>query len=112
MFAPGVQATGSSDQTTFSDTSCAHPYKVDTITNPTQDELRSLALEHTPAVTQTAQGNLVKVAKNKARKAQWTYVIAPEQDADKYSCKTIDRERADAIKVFMRERVPACGVLA
>jgi len=87
--------------------SALHPYDVEYITDPSQEALKQLALQHTPAVNQTSVGNLVKVAKNKARKAQYTYVIAPESDADKYSCKVIDRARAEAMigrqKVYIEE---------
>jgi phosphoenolpyruvate carboxykinase (ATP) len=88
-----------------------HSYAVETIHNPSQDALRTLALEHTPAVHQTAQGNLVKVAKNKARKAQWTYVIAPESDASKYSCKVMDRPLADALIGRQRAYIEEQGTL-
>jgi phosphoenolpyruvate carboxykinase (ATP) len=87
--------------------SALHPYAVEYITDPSQEALRHLALQHTPAVSQTSSGNLVKVAKNKARKAQYTYVIAPESDAHKYSTKVIDRAQADAMigrqKVYIEE---------
>ena len=47
------------------------------------------------------------VARNKARKARYTYVIAPEEDAEKYSCRIIDRQRAEALigrqKVYIEE---------
>jgi phosphoenolpyruvate carboxykinase (ATP) len=108
MFAPGVESSISASATSVNGTGSSHPYAVQTITNPTQEELRALALKHTPGVTQTAQGNLVKVAKNKARKAQWTYVIAAESDADKYSCKIIDKGRAEALirrqQVYIEEQ--------
>ena len=89
----------------------SHPYDVETITDPSQDQLVALALKHTPAVTQTAQGNLVKVAKNKARKAQWTYVIAPESDASLYSCKVMDRDLAEALIGRQRAYIEDQGTL-
>ena len=88
-----------------------HPYNVEYITDPSQEALRHLALQHTPAVLQTSAGNLVKVAKNKARKAQYTYVIAPQSDADKYSCKVIDRDRAEALIGRQKTYIEETGTL-
>jgi len=88
-----------------------HPYRVEYITDPSQEALQHLALQHTPAVQRTSVGNLVKVAKNKARKAQFTYVIAPETDADKYSCKIIDRARADAMIGRQKTYIEETGTL-
>ena len=108
MFVSDVESSFSSTSTSVNGVRSTHPYAVHTITNPSQEELRELALKHTPGVTQTAQGNLVKVAKNKARKAQWTYVIANAPDAEKYSCKIIDSARAKALirrqQVYIEEQ--------
>jgi len=111
MFAPGEHTSGWSPLLSTKGEGNLHSYKVKTIVNPSQDELRALALEHTPAVSQTAHGNLVKVAKNKARKAQWTYVIAPQSDADKYSCKVIDRDLANALITRQRAYIEEKGTL-
>ena len=46
------------------------PYEVRYIENPSQAELRKLALEHTPAVQQTAVGSINKISRNKARMAK------------------------------------------
>ncbi|MBN2380915.1 phosphoenolpyruvate carboxykinase (ATP) [candidate division WOR-3 bacterium] len=74
-----------------------HPFNVVYITNPTQDELRKMALEHSPACYVTKYGNVNKIARNKARKAQYTYIIASEKDAHLYSSKVISEERAEEI---------------
>ena len=62
-----------------------YPYPVKYLSNPSQGELRQLALEHTPAVVKTSCGNLVKVARNKARQAKYTYIIDTPDQAEHYS---------------------------
>jgi phosphoenolpyruvate carboxykinase (ATP) len=67
--------------------------KVDS--NPTQEELQKLALQHTPNVLRTSRGSMNKVASiAKARSAGNTYVIAA--DPSKHTCKTMSP--ADAQK--------------
>ena len=111
MFASGQSTSGRTPSLFTPMDDVPHPYAVKTITDPSQEELVALALEHTPATRQTAQNNVVKVAKNKARKAQWTYVIAPEADAEQYSCKVIDRELADALIGRQRAYIEEKGQL-
>jgi phosphoenolpyruvate carboxykinase (ATP) len=111
MFSPGSFTAGSAPLRTDGRSLQSHPYMVETITDPSQEQLRELALANTPAVSETAQSNLVKVAKNKARKAQWTYVVAPESQADVYSCNIIDRERADALIGRQRAYIEEQGTL-
>lgn len=74
-----------------------HPFNVVYITSPSQEELRKMALEHSPACYETKYGNVNKIARNKARKAGYTYIIAPEQDAHLYSGKVISAERAEQV---------------
>ncbi len=85
-----------------------HPFKVTYITNPTQEKLRQLTLEHTPAVMKTAYGSLNKITFNKARKAPYTYIVAVEADAGRYSGKTIEPESAacliDSVKKYVEEQ--------
>ncbi len=88
-----------------------HPYAVEYITNPSQEKLRNLALKHTPAVLETTYGNLNKFTFNKARKAQYTYIIAPESDAHKYSGKVIDAETATRLIDSVKEYVERMGTL-
>ena len=54
-------------------------YDVEHLINPDQETLRDLTLEHTPAVLRTRFDSLNKVSRNKARQAQYTYIIT---DAD------------------------------
>ena len=58
------------------------PFDVNYLLNPTQDHLRELAIAHTPCTIVTEHGNLMKVSRNKARMAKYTYVIDNEVNAD------------------------------
>ncbi len=69
------------------------PYPVKVIANPTQDELRKLTLEHTPSVIETAHGNICKISRNKARMAQYTYLLYPESEKANFSGNLLDPAR-------------------
>jgi phosphoenolpyruvate carboxykinase (ATP) len=88
-----------------------HPFNVSYIANPTQAALRRLALEHSPACYVTKYGSINKIARNKARKAGYTYIIAPEPDAHLYSSKVIAPERAEQILSRVWEYVELQGKL-
>ncbi len=77
------------------------PFDVEIIANPTQDQLRSLALEHTPFCTRTAAGSINKIARNKSRMAAFTYIIDRNGDATCFSHKTIAPD--DAQKLIDRQ---------
>jgi phosphoenolpyruvate carboxykinase (ATP) len=66
------------------------PFDVEYIENPTQAELRELALEQTPCVQKTAAGSINKVTRNKARMAKYTYIIDTE---DRWSHQIIDPKK-------------------
>ncbi len=87
------------------------PYDVEYLRNLTQEQLRELALAHTPCTFETAQGNLNKVSRNKARMAKFTYVIAPEDEAAAYSHKLISRELADKLIAAQRQYIEDSGKL-
>ncbi len=70
------------------------PYNVKYITDPTQAELRELALKHTPAIMRTAYGNINKLTRLKARMAKLTYCIALESEKDNFSGNIIDPAKA------------------
>lgn len=53
---------------------------VEYLDNPTQAELRTLALAHTPCIQRATVGSLNKVSRNKSRVAQYTYVIDDRAD--------------------------------
>ena len=67
------------------------PFDVEYIENPSQAELRALALEHTPCVQKTIVGSINKITRNKARMAQYTYIIDTE---DRWSHQIIDPAKA------------------
>jgi phosphoenolpyruvate carboxykinase (ATP) len=73
------------------------PYNVKYITDPTQDQLRELALKFTPAIMKTAYGNINKLTRLKARMAKLTYCVAPESDKSKYSGNIIDPAKAQEL---------------
>ncbi|UCF45703.1 MAG: phosphoenolpyruvate carboxykinase (ATP) [Myxococcales bacterium] len=63
------------------------PFDVEYIENPSQSELRELAMKHTPCVQRTAVGSINKVTRNKARMAKYTYIIDTQ---DRWSHQIID----------------------
>lgn len=68
---------------------------VDIVANPTQQELRELALKHTPGLRQASTGGLNKVAsRNKNRVAQWTYIMAPAGSEGEFAGNIIDPAKA------------------
>lgn len=69
-------------------------YKVKRIVNPSQKELRELAIKYSHPILKSAYGNLDRITRFKARMAKYTYVIAPPSDKDKYSHNIIDAEKA------------------
>lgn len=79
------------------------------IRNPSQQALRDLAAECTPAVVKTRYGNLNKVARNKSRLAQYTYVIAPSSEQAQYSMKLIDPGMADRLIAAQRKYLEVCS---
>ncbi|EDM75293.1 phosphoenolpyruvate carboxykinase [Plesiocystis pacifica SIR-1] len=89
----------------------ALPFDVEILANPSQDELRELALEHTPFCTRTARGSVNKVARNKARMAPFTYIIDREGAPQKYSHNVISPADADKLIAEQAEYIQAKGKL-
>ncbi len=87
------------------------PFDVAYIENPSQEALRDLAREHTPAVLVTRVGSLDKISRNKARMAQYTYVVAPSEEADRWSHQTIEPERAAELIARQRSYIEERGRL-
>ncbi|MDH5493503.1 MAG: phosphoenolpyruvate carboxykinase (ATP), partial [Myxococcales bacterium] len=85
------------------------PFSVEYMDNPSQERLRELAFEHTPAVLRTAAGSVNKVSRNKARMANFTYVLADDPEA--WTCKVIDRPRAEALIARQKAYIEARGQL-
>jgi phosphoenolpyruvate carboxykinase (ATP) len=79
------------------------PYNVKYIKDPTQAELKELALKFTPAIKKSAYRNIDKFSRNKARMAKYTYIIAPESDKGKYSGNILDPAKAQ--ELIDRQRV-------
>lgn len=86
-------------------------FDVEVLANPTQDQLRELALEHTPCCEKTAFGSINKVARNKARMAKYTYVIDRNDDASAYSHNTIEPAKAQALIDAQAEYIARKGKL-
>ena len=87
-----------------------HPYPVSYRTNLNQDALRELSMAHTPAISKTAVGNLCKVARNKARKAAFTFIIS-EDPADGFSHKLISQAEAQPLIDAQQAYIQAKGEL-
>jgi len=86
------------------------PFSVEYLENPSQDELRALTLEHTPAVLKTGVGSLDKITRNKARQAKYTYVVTETPSAD-WSQKTISRAEAAPLIEAQRAYIEQQGKL-
>jgi phosphoenolpyruvate carboxykinase (ATP) len=79
--------------------------------NPTQENLREIALEQGENVFRSACGNLNKITREKSRKAELTYIIGNEGDKQKYSGKLISREKADSLIAVQRKYIEKKGSL-
>lgn len=87
------------------------PYNVKYITDPTQDQLREIAMQFTPAVMKTAYGNINKLTKNKARMAKYTYIIAPASEKNNYSGNIIDPDKAKKLIELQKRYIEKQGDL-
>ena len=85
------------------------PYNVKYITDPTQDELREIAMKFCPAIMKTAYGNVNKLTKNKARMAKYTYIIAPESEKNNYSGNIIDPDKAKKLIEIQKRYIEKQG---
>jgi len=89
----------------------ARPFAVRYLENPSQDELRALALEHTPSVLKTRQGSIVKVSRNKNRVAKYTYVVATPEEAKAFNIAPIDPAKARELIARQAEYIKSKGAL-
>lgn len=84
------------------------PFNVKYIPNPSQEELRELALKHTPSIMKTSYGNINKFSRLKARMAKLTYCIALDSEKDNYSGNIIDptkgRELIERQKAYIEKK--------
>ena len=80
------------------------PFEVRYIDNPTQSELRSLTLEHTPSVVESSVGSVNKISRNKSRVAKYTYIIATPDQQGHWSGGTILPDKGERI-VFNKAKI-------
>lgn len=82
------------------------------LSNPSQETLRGLALEHTPHCFETSHGSINKIARNKARMAKFTYIIDRKGDgASLYSHNVISEADAQVLIDAQANYVAAKGKL-
>lgn len=86
------------------------PFAVDYVENPSQDELRALTLEHTPAVLKTAAGSLNKVSRNKSRQAKYTYIVT-DTPRSEWSHSTMTPSEAKPLIEAQRAYIEKKGAL-
>ena len=89
----------------------SNPYNVKCIVDPTQDQLRELALKYTPAIMRTAYGNIDKFSRYKARMAKFTYCIAPESEKKNFSGNIIDPTKAGELIERQKAYIQKKGTL-
>ncbi len=81
---------------------------VEVIINPSMDALREMA-SSIPTVLKSSYGNLDRITMRKARMAKYTYILAPENDKDKYSGNVMPREKAQKYIDLQREYIKSQG---
>ena len=84
------------------------PFDVEYVDNPSQSELRELAVKHTPCVQRSKVGSINKVSRNKARMAKYTYIIDTE---DRWSHQIIDPAKAQGLIERQAKYIAGCGKL-
>ncbi|MGB8657897.1 MAG: phosphoenolpyruvate carboxykinase (ATP) [Candidatus Zixiibacteriota bacterium] len=87
------------------------PYRVEYMTDPTQEQLKGLALKYTPAIMKTAYGNIDKLSRYKARMAKFTYCIAPESEKNNFSGSIIDPAKAQELIERQKAYIEKKGTL-
>ncbi|MBN1620652.1 phosphoenolpyruvate carboxykinase (ATP) [candidate division WOR-3 bacterium] len=85
------------------------PSGVEIIDNPVQESFRELTLKYGPASMKTSYGNILKLTRNKARKAEYTYIVTDEQGDGLFSSKTITPEKAQKYILQAREYMKNLG---
>ncbi|RME73977.1 MAG: phosphoenolpyruvate carboxykinase (ATP) [Planctomycetota bacterium] len=86
-------------------------YNAKRLENPSQKELRAMALELKDVVFQTKYGNLNRITRNKARMNKYTYVLAPESEKEKYSQQVLDPEKGKELIERQKEYIEKKGEL-
>ena len=87
------------------------PFAVEYLENPSQEELRTLAFEHTPATQRTIAGTVNKVARNKARMAKYTYVLDDRGADAPWSVNAIDKAKGRELIARQKAYIEEAGTL-
>jgi len=87
------------------------PFNVKYRVNPTQKELRELALKYIPTCLVSAYGNINRITLRKARMEKFTYIIADESRASEFSSAVMSPERAEKYINLQREFIESKGEL-
>ena len=92
--------------------SSIRPYEVTYIDNPSQEQLKNLAVIHTPTVLKTVAGSLNKITRNKARMAKYTYIITDNmEETDRWSHQTMPFSDAQYLIAEQKEYIRKKGEL-
>ncbi len=87
------------------------PYNVEYKVNPTQKELRELALQSIKTCVVSAYGNINRITLRKARMEKYTYIIAEKGEEDKYSSKIMTPDEAEKYLKIQKDFIEKKGTL-
>ena len=89
----------------------AKPFNVKYIVNPSQAEIRKLALENIKTCLVSSYGNINRITLRKARMEKYTYIIAERGEESKYSSKIITPDDAEKYIKLQKEFIEKAGTL-
>ncbi len=87
------------------------PFNVKYIVNPSQKELREIALNKIPTCLVSAYGNINRITLRKARMEKYTYIIAEENRASEFSSAVMTPEKAEKYLEIQKEFIEKKGEL-
>jgi phosphoenolpyruvate carboxykinase (ATP) len=87
------------------------PFNVKYISNPSQGEIRKLALENIKTCLISSYGNINRITLRKARMEKYTYIIAEKGEESKYSSKIMTPEQAEKYIKIQKEYIEKAGTL-
>ncbi|MEO0198285.1 MAG: phosphoenolpyruvate carboxykinase (ATP) [candidate division WOR-3 bacterium] len=87
------------------------PFNVKYIVNPSQEELRKIALENIKTCLVSAYGNINRVTLRKARMEKFTYIIAEKGEETSYSSKIMTPEDAEKYIKLQKDFIEKQGFL-
>ncbi|MGB9823685.1 MAG: phosphoenolpyruvate carboxykinase (ATP) [Candidatus Hydrothermia bacterium] len=87
------------------------PFNVRYIVNPTQDEIRKLALENIKTCLVSLYGNINRITLRKARMEKYTYIIAEKGEESKFSSKIMTPDQAEKYIKLQKEYIEKAGTL-